>query len=288
MSSPTININESTSYTSLLTICNLIRAIINDSQQGLTAEPGEGQIWTDTSSVSPFVQPLLNSAIRSLYRQLRLVGDPVLLFDNYLVTGLPIINSPSYGLGQPDPAVQTVLSQTGYFDGVQQWANFTLPSNIIAPERLWERETNTTNLFRPMHQPQFGLPSVLQGPVLGLWEWRNQNINFVGSTASRDIRIRYYGNLPQFFSQTLDFAATFVPVVDCTDAVAYMAAAKYAQMLGSPNYKDIQATAIEEMFRLKQSHVRRSQSMDYHRIPFGSHGDHGGGDGWGGGFNSGY
>ena len=81
MSSPTINLPQATGSTSLETICNLIRALINDSQAGATNTPGEGQIFTDNPAISPFVQPLLNSSIRKMYRILRNVGEPVLIKD---------------------------------------------------------------------------------------------------------------------------------------------------------------------------------------------------------------
>jgi hypothetical protein len=90
----------------------------------------------------------------------------------------------------------------------------------------------------------------------------------VGSTEKRDLRLRYWCALPQFFSATLDLTATYVPILDSADAVAYKTAAKYAMMLGSPNAKDLKAEAMEQMFALKQTHVRRAQSVDYHRIPF--------------------
>jgi hypothetical protein len=66
----------------------------------------------------------------------------------------------------------------------------------------------------------------------------------------------------------LDFASTFVPIIDCTDAVAWKTAAKYGVMLASPNLKDLQDGAKEQMFQLKQEHVRRAQGVEYHRIPF--------------------
>ena len=285
MSSPTINVLEGSGDTSLLTICNLVRAIINDSQAGATSTVGEGQIFVDDSGIAAFVQPLLNSSIRSLYRQLRLVGDPALIKDNVIVTGLTPINSPLYGLASPDSAVQTFLSFEGYFDGLTINSNITLPSDVIAIERIWERATGTTNLFVPMVQPQFGLPSCLQGPCLSIWEWRQQRINMVGATQTRDLRLRYYCALPQFFSSTLDFASTYVPIIDCTDAVAYMTAYKYAMMLGSPNTKDIQAQALEEMRQLKMSHVRRAQSVDYHKIGYHEGNGH---YGWGAGNSFGW
>jgi hypothetical protein len=270
MGTPTINVGQSSGDTSLFTIMNLVRALVNDSQQGATATPGEGQIFTDNPAISPFTQPFLNSAIRELYRELRNVGQPTLIKDNILIENLPVINSPRYGLGQPDPAVQTYLGFGGFFDGTQIHSQFLLPGDVITVERVWERQTGTTNRFVPMVQSQFGLPSVMQGNTLGMWEWRNDNINMLGSLQNRDLRLRYWCALPQFFSQTLDFESTFVPIIDCTDAVAYKTAVKYATMLASPLLKDLKEDAKEQMFQLKQEHVRRSQSIEYTRIPFGN------------------
>lgn len=273
MSSPTINIGQNSGDTSLETIMNLVRSLVNDTQAGATGEPGEGQIFTDNPAISPFTQPFLNSAIRELYRELRNVGQPTLLKDNVLILNLPPLTSPTYGVAQPDPAVQTYLGFSGYFDGTTLNSNFVLPSDVLYPERVWERQSATTNSFVPMAQPEFGLPSVLQGPCLGLWEWRNDNIWMLGATGLRDLRLRYWAALPQFFSQTLDFAATYVPILDCTDAVAYKTAAKYASMLGAPNAAELKMDAKEQMFQLKQAHVRRSQSVDYYRVPYGSSGN---------------
>jgi hypothetical protein len=270
MSSPTINVTGNSGNTSLETIMNLVRALVNDSQAGATGTPGEGQILTDNPSISPFTQPFLNSAIRDVYRALRNVGDPALVKDNIIVSGLTPVNGPQ-GLGAPDPSIQVYLGFGGYFDGTQINSSLLLPNDVLYVERVWERTTGTNNNFQPMQQPQFGLPSRRQGPVLGEWEWRNYNINMVGSTETKDLRLRYWCALPQFFSSTLDFASTFVPIVDCVDAVAYATAVKYAGMLGSPGLASLKADAIEQMRQLKNAHVRRTQSIDYQRIPYGSY-----------------
>ncbi len=270
MSSPTINLPQGSQDCSLETIMDLVRSLVNDTQAGLTGTPGEGQIFTDNPAVSPFTQPFLNSSIRELYRELRNVGQPTLVKDNIIVKGLPIINSPTNGLGAADPTVQTVLSLAGYFDGVQQWPNFLLPSDMLYPVFLWERETGTNDNFQPMAQSQDGLPGQQQSITLGKWEWRNDNINFQGATTLRDIRMRYYCTLPTFFSQTLDFSTTYVPIKDCTDAVAYKTAVKYARMLGSPGLADLVAESDRQMFQLKNANTRRAQSVEYHRQPFGN------------------
>jgi hypothetical protein len=267
MSSPTINLggtSGSGSYPSLLDISNLIRSLINDSQAGITGTPGEGQIWTDVASVSPFVQPFINSAVRQIYRELRNIGAPTMIRDSVYVNGL----TPVFGLngfGVPDPAVQTFLSYGGYFDGNTMNNNLVLPADLLFPERVWERQNGTNDNFTVMQQPQFGLPSRPQFPTLGEWEWREDKINFVGSTQVRDLRLRYYAALPQFFSATLDFSSTYIPVLDSIDAIAYKGAVLYARMLGSPGLPDLINEAKEQMFQLKNQYTRRAQSIDYSR-----------------------
>jgi hypothetical protein len=212
----------------------------------------------------------LNSAIRALYRELRNIGDPALIFDNVIISGLTPCNGAN-GLGIPDPALQVFVSQGGYFDGQTLNSTLALPSNTLYMEKVWERQTGSNNSFVPMSQAQFGLPSRPQQPQLVEWEWRNYNINMVGSTQTNDIRMRYWGSLPTFFSPTLDFTATFVPIIDCTDAVAYKVAVMYARMLGSPGLPDLIAEAKEQMFQLKNATVKRTQAQDYQRIPYGSY-----------------
>jgi hypothetical protein len=271
MSSPTINPNLGAGVdTSLATICNLVRSLINDTQAGLTDTPGEGQIFTNNPAVSPFVQPFLNSSIRALYRELRNVGDPTLIFDNYIIRNITPINGAN-GPGLPDPALQVYISENGYFDGTVIWPNLLLPSNILTLEKAWERQSNTNNTFVRMRQPQGGMGSRPQQPSLVEWEWRNNQMWMVGSTQTNDLRLRYWGTLPTFYSPTLDFASTYVPIYDCTDALAYKIAVMYSRMLGTPGLPDLISEAKEQMFQLKNAVIKRMQSEDFHRVPYGNY-----------------
>ena len=120
-----------------------------------------------------------------------------------------------------------------------------------------------------MSRAQEGLPSRPQYPTLAQWEYRQDQIWFVGSTQTNDVRLRYYCSLPQYFSPTLDFNSTFVPVLDSLDALAYKTAVKYCRMLESPGLPDLVNEAKEQMFQLKNEYVRRTQSQDYYRVPYG-------------------
>lgn len=191
--------------------------------------------------------------------------------DNVIVSGLTPVNGAN-GLGNPDPATQTYLGFGGYFDGTTINGNLVLPSDVLYMESVMERQTGTNNSFTKMNQEQSGLPSRPQQPTLAQWEWRNDNIWMVGSTNTVDLRLRYWCALPQFFGATLDFASTFVPILDCTDAVAYKVAVKYAQMLGSPGLAELKGEAANQMFQLKNANVRRSQARDFQRQAYGSYG----------------
>jgi len=274
LSSPTINGNlAGMQDTSLATICDLVRSLINDTQAGINGISGEGQIFTNSPQISPFVQPFLNSAIRALYRELRNVGDPTLIYDNYIISGITPVNGAN-GLAMPDPATQVFISQNGYFDGTEIWPNLILPSNMLSLEKVWERQTGTNNTFVQMRQPQGGLGSRPQQPSLIEWEFRNNQLWMVGSTQTNDLRLRYWGTLPTFYSATLDFASTYVPIYDCTDALAYKVAVMYSRMLGTPGLPDLIGEAKEQMHQLKNAVVKRMQTIDFHRHPFGSSGQH--------------
>jgi hypothetical protein len=201
------------------------------------------------------------------------VGQPTLIKDNILILGVTPMDSPTYGLGSEDPAVQVNIGFGGYFDGTQINASLALPDDVIYPERVWERPSGTNNPFIPMCQSTFGLSSRPQYPAMKEWEWRGDAIWMVGATQSVDLRLRYYANFPTFFSQTLDFDTTFVPIMDSLDAIAYKTAVKYATMLGSPGLADLKMDAKEQMFQLKNANTRRMQSEDYQRIPYGHYGN---------------
>ena len=219
-----------------------------------------------------------------MYRELRNVGQPTLIKDNIIISGITVVNSPIFGLGLEDPAVQVYIGFGGYFDGVSINASLAMPDDVLYPERLWERDNNAADPFVPMQQATFGLPSRPQYPALKEWEWRGDAIWMVGATTVRDIRLRYYANFPTFFSQTLDFETTFVPIMDSLDAIAYKTAVKYATMLGSPGLADLKMESKEQMFQLKNANTRRMQSEDYQRIPYGRYGGQGGSYGGGGGW----
>lgn len=264
---PVIPSTTSEFYPTLEKVMNLVRATMNDSFAGATNTPGEGQIITDNSIISPFTLPILNSAIREIYRKLRISGVPTLIQDNYILLSLNVVDGP-LGEGVPDPAIQVRLGFDGYDDGSGTVdASQTLPDDLIMPLRMWERESNTNNSFHPMKEAADGLAGRLQVQILGDWEWRADNIYMNGSTMTRDIRIRYLQHMPEFFNPNMDFSTVQIPVFDCDDAVALCVVKKLLPTFGASELAATQinqqcADAIED---LRNEQIKRMQRVNYRR-----------------------
>jgi hypothetical protein len=256
------------SYPSLNTIANLARSKVNDDKPGATGTPGEGQILTNSSVT---LQNFMNSAIRDVYRDTRIMGQPTLIADNYILYNLPPINSP-LGPGVMNPAVQVALQFTGYFDGLLNWPNFTLPAGLLYPMEMWERAstgTASSMSFSPMKQASGALPPRQQVQVLGEWEWRQDGIWMNGATQYRDVRLRYLFTFADLVSSTIDWDATFVPILDCQEAVADKIAVLYSARLGGTALADAKMDAKNSILKLRQQITRDRQMIDFTRPAYG-------------------
>ena len=266
----------SQNYPTLETILNLIRAMANDSFAGNTGTPGEGQVLTDlyqaTQNYNPQLLACFNAAIREMYRKLRNVKAKALIRDNYILLNLPVVNGP-LGPSLPDPTVQTFLDFSQYFDGTNRNASFTLPSDLMMPLKLWERQSNTTNVMSPMREAKNGLDAWNQLQELNIWEWREGRINFKGALLPRDIRIKYLAFLPSFFPSnpvpaTGYFTTTQIPIFDCEETVAYLTLRNLSIGLNPAVLPTLKALADEAILDLRNEEVRRMQSTNYSRQPW--------------------
>lgn len=259
-------------YPSLAVIADLARSKVNDDKRGATGTPGEGQIFTNSSVT---MINFMNSAIRDTYRDCRIMGMKTLIKDNYILTGITPVNS-SMGLGVANPAVQVSIQFVGYFDGLSFNPLITLPADMILPMQMWERLSGTNNPFGPMDQAQGSLTPRNQTDRFGDWEWRSDSIWMVGSTQTRDIRLRYIATFADLAASSVDFTSTFVPIADCHEAVADKIAAEYAMRLISPLQggqtvaQMANARADRSMRKLRQQVTLNKQLIDYQRPSYGS------------------
>lgn len=72
-----------------------------------------------------------------------------------------------------------------------------LPPDLEAPIRLWEKAVpDPITNFIPMTE-QDPLPNIAQGLNLVYWQWYQQAINLIGSTATRSVKIQYWRALAE-------------------------------------------------------------------------------------------
>ena len=239
---------------SLQGICDLFRSVIND-----TFSDGAGQIATDDA---PFMKPFLNSAIRDLYSDLRIVGDMKVVKDNFIINNIPAIPA-------ANPETQVALTYYGYFNGTEWNPNLLLPPDLMWVNKLWQRPSDTEATFFPMTIAPDGLSGVYQGQGMGRYEVRGNNeIWMNGALLDTDIRLRYTAIFPDIIGGEIDFDTTYVPIQDCTNAVAFKMVAYYAQRLSPDQFDLAEKQAQKFTKKLISESVLNSQTKQFSRIPF--------------------
>lgn len=252
-------------YPNLQSIANLFRASINDTANN-TSGTGTGtgnEAGLIMPNSNPDLTTFMDSAIYEVFSDLRNVGDPELILDNYILTGLP-------ALTQQDPAVQVALGYAGFYNGYTWNSTWKLPINTCRVIALWERESGVGADFVPMKQVPAGLPGVLQGTRMGMWEMRQGAIWMPGCTLATDIRIRARIGWPApVYSSNLDFTTTYVPILDCGNAVAAKMRILYAARFAPEQYPLAIAEEKRLMDKLRLEVVRGMQWTENERMPYG-------------------
>lgn len=240
-------------------VMNRARAFVNDAFRG-----GAGRILTDTA---PFTVEYLNSALEELQDKLRENGVITLIQDNIILSPIP-------ALAAPDPAVQISIGYNGTTTPSGILPSPALPSNVVAIERVWERQTGSGLPFKPMQEPMEGLPSILQGAWLNFWEYRGDAIYLTGSTQTEDLRIR--AEISQISvdpSSASDLDAVQIQILASVNAVATLVAYNYARARGAQAAQLMAADADKMMRYIVRRYTRRAQGVNYNRQPYGEGGD---------------
>lgn len=259
-------------YPTVEGILNLARVMLNDAFAGATNTPGEGRVFTDTS---PFALPCLNAAILALGADLENANVPATRTEE-VILAIPPINSTATGggVGEPDASLQQILSFAGFFDGSDQTTTPALPNTLVVPNEIGERENGTNAPFAHVTQADGQLISRLQGPGIGMWEWRSNSIVWNGSTYTEDIRLRYTVGLAPVTAAPADFPTTYVPLLASQNALAALTAYQFSvSQTMAQAAADLRQSYVLELDRLIQRQVRISQATPPRREPFGRSGD---------------
>jgi hypothetical protein len=140
-----------------------------------------------------------------------------------------------------------------------------LPNDFIVPIEAFEKNSGQdVSYYRFMVQRDF-LPNLLPGSELGVWAWRHQAINTLGSIVAKDIRVRYYRLISSILGVNSD-----VELTHALNYLSYHTAALAAEHIGQNRAKaiDLESQAIVKLSKLIKKEVKQNQSRVYRRRPF--------------------
>lgn len=250
-------------YDSLESCLQVARTRLNDAIASLG-----GDILQDTQ---PFTATMCNSAWRQLQAYLSNLG-----YQRYKrkfwVNALPVVNS-------TDPSVQVQLTWTYYFDGNDYFYPPTvqvLPSDLIAPLRLAERQTGTAQVFSPMRLCPDGLPEGMKRSWNTFFEWKNDAIYMPGSIMVMDLEVLYaaYDNdFPVNADGTIVLSNAGVPVtVPIPRGQSALANYLCAEMASGRNDVDkaafVAAAQVDANLIVNNSDVKLKQRRPVQRKPY--------------------
>lgn len=238
---------------------NLARVRMNDAIQS-----AGGDILTDAQ---PFTQTMANAAWRGLQDFLANMGYTA--FKKPLVlTAFPIAAS-------SDPASQTQLNWSYFFDGVSYYSPATtptapvLPQDLIIPLRMWERLTGTNSSFIPMEPCADALPDVRKGGLNRFWLWENNTIYMPGSLFSMDLRLEYSAYLPDFVTNgAIQWYTLPIPIMRAMDALADFICAEAAGPRGDVDAATFIASGEKKARLIFNQEVSQKQRRPVNRRPY--------------------
>lgn len=200
-----------------------------DEAKGLLNDPS-GHIYTDARMI-----PLLQKAYRELQNKMMLNGLPV--------------------LKEVSSVVDVTAGTVALGDGSG------LPSDFIYPIELEERADGSSELFQGMTEREWE-PEIEQTTYLRFWNFREEEIKFVGATTDREVRIKYMKGLTRITA-----TSTPIPIIGATPYLAARAAALAAQFIGEnpSRASDLNGDAAMQRDDLIALLVKRRQGLPVRR-----------------------
>lgn len=233
-------------------ITALARAFVLD-----TEIPG-GDILTDQAV---FTIPMINAAYEKIQRKLATHGVESYTNEVWLI-GVPAVPI-------SDPEVRTIIGFQStiiiYPNGLNSVVANTpvLPADLIAPQKIWERQNGTTSHPGIMANPNGGLRPLEVQRYHQQWEWRGDQLVTRGALQVNDLKLRYEKHLP--IIGTVDDP---VPILGVNNAAAYELASIFEESRGGALAAVYPKKAEEEIENLIFINVRRRQRMPTRRRPF--------------------
>jgi hypothetical protein len=224
-------------------------------------------------------QQLFNSGYRRLQNELTDLGvekfsSETVIFNIPIVTNL-------------DPSSSCWMSFSQFFDGTNYYTAPVLPSTLIIPLWLSERQNGTNLPFPPVNRPNMrnymdGLPGNGKYIYNGAWEWRNETLYFPGALQAVDFRMRYRASYPPIVDNgsTPWFQQT-VPILRCGDALAWWVCFEFATSRMADGDSSNATAQVAQTFKTEaqgttelmvNQTVMKNQRNNVRQIPYGGRG----------------
>lgn len=226
------------------------------------------------SDQQPYVFVMLDGAYR--YLRKLLTSEGVNTFSKYIIlTGLTPVANPG---GIADPTIQVQLSYTGYFDGVTNFGpnsvptpGPTLPSDLLEPLEIWERQSQTQNRWNPVHQAADSINTSTRSASFGVWDWETDILYLPGATLSNDLKLKYLYKMPMLTTPVQP-----VLIKDCMEALAALFVSAAAKSRGGTAVAaDYERQGRDFVKLMVNQTARREAYGTYVRKPFRGHGRRG-------------
>jgi len=179
--------------------------------------------------------PYLRMVMRDLDQQLTLNGNPINLISEAEI-----------------PVLAGVLA-------------LTLPASFFLPISLMEKDSSDT-FFSPMiEKANVGDLQLSQGTVLGYWDYRHNDINFIGSTQPRIVKLVYWRMLDEIVDED-----SLSEIGGCRNVLAFRTAGMCAQYMGGNRERanDLNTDAQLSLDLILSLGSKNNQGKRVRRRPF--------------------
>jgi hypothetical protein len=158
---------------------------------------------------------------------------------------------------------------TGVTTVVAGTTSTNYPDDLIEIQQLWERLEGSSDPYVPMVKRNY-LPHYLddiETSDLVYWTWLSQEIQFIGATTDREVKIDY---IKQVFANTVTSTSTAIYVMNSRTFLEFKTAALCARYIGENPTRadslDIEAEMAKD--RLISINVKGAQDVQVRRKPF--------------------
>lgn len=237
-----------TPYIQANEVLDAARVMCNDAALSLA-----GSVLANTQ---PYTFTMLEE--RYEYLQDRLMNGGVnTYFEYFVINGLTAV-------AVSDPGVQVQLGYTGYFDGQTLSNPPVMPSEMLEPLEMWERQSGSTNAWRPMKQASDSISSQPITSTFRIWDWETDILYLPGASQSNDLKIKGLTYAPELTTGTSP-----VLIARCKTALASLVAEMAAKSRGGTEAAGVFHAQAEDAIKLIINRTaQKEERASYVRKPF--------------------